>query len=187
MRTLKLSPVGTVIFALLGGLTGAVVAQTGPAEEDSPVTAVSGTFVSQVTDTSEQEWTEEGGIAHARYYKFLETIEWSDPRLPSNNHVVLNFDMYDGELREMPYAGTDLLVGEDGYWTGTFTGFCDQQAHCYGMDMLTGHGAYEGLFATLRAFPPEDAANARETRWEGLIYEGEMPPMPDYPEPPSRE
>ena len=186
MRTLRLSLAGMVLLVLLAGVGGAVLAQTESAQPDGPVTAVSGTFVRQVTDTSEEEWTEEGGVGHMRTHKFLEVIEWSDPRLPSDNYVVTNFDMYDiGQLREMPYTGTDLLVGEDGYWTGTFTGFCDEQGHCYGMDMLTGHGAYESLFATLLAFPPEDAESDRDTRWEGLIYEGEMPPMPEYPEPPA--
>jgi hypothetical protein len=38
-------------------------------------------------------------------------------------------------------TGALLLQGSDGYWTGSLTGFCDQQETCHVMQTLTGHGA----------------------------------------------
>jgi hypothetical protein len=183
MRTLRLSLVGTVILMLLGGTFVTVVAQSD--EEAGLVTPVTGTRLSVTTDTSQEEWSVEGTVGHARIFKAHEVVEWSDPRLPADKYGVMNFDMYNiGEMRETPVAGTTLLQDEGGYWTGTFTGFYDQDGLGHGMDILTGHGAYEGLFATLHGSSPDDPeSSADQMAWEGLIYEGEMPPMPEPMEP----
>jgi hypothetical protein len=182
MRTLRLSLAGTVILALLGGLSGAVVAQGD--EEPGPVTPFTGVRLSTTTDTSEEEWSVEGDIGHARVFKVHETVEWSDPRLPTDMLSVVNFDMYNiGEMREVASSGTTLLEGPDGYWTGANTAFCDEIGDCYGMNVLTGHGDYEGLFATVRASSLYDPNYESDVLFEGLIFEGEMPPMPDPIEP----
>lgn len=176
MRTLRLSLVGTVTLVLLAGL-GAV----GLAQDTSPV-AVTGTVATQAVDESEEEWwAEPMTVGHARGFKVIETWEWSDPRLPADKVVVMNFDMYDmGSFRELPFTQTSLLQGPEGYWTGTSSGYFDAQGIHHGVEILTGHGAYEGLFATLHIVgdPVTDTSRA-----EGLIFEGEMPPMPDAVEP----
>ncbi len=182
MRTLRLSLMGMLTFALLGGLGGTVVAQS--EEGAGPVTPFTGIRLSSTEDTSDEEWTVEGGIGRARVYKLHETVEWSDPRLPTDKLNVMNFDMYNiGETRDLPIAGTQLLEGPDGYWTGEFTSFCDEVGDCYGMNVITGHGSYEGLFATFRASPQPDPAGEGDLLFDGLIFEGEMPPMPDPIEP----
>ena len=179
MRTLRLSLVGTVILMLLGGLGSAVMAQADG--EAGPFTPVTGTRLSFTTDTSEEEWSVEGAVGHARDFKFLETVEWSDPRLPSDVLNVLNFDMHViGQFQDLPLTGAVLLQGSDGYWTGSLTGFCDQQETCHVMETLTGHGAYEGLFATILG---GDAEAGAQYMYEGMIFEGEMPPMPEALEP----
>jgi len=187
VRTLGLPLAGTVILALLGGLSVAVAAQA--EETDSgPVTSITGVRLGLTTDTSEEEWSVDGSVGHARIFRVHETVEWSDPRLPTDKVTTLNFDMYNiGEFRELPMTGTSLLEGPDGYWTGTTTGFCDQDGDCFGIDILTGHGAYEGLFATLHASPLRDPEAEGDQLWEGLIFEGEMPPMPDQLEPSAAE
>jgi len=49
------------------------------------------------------------------------------------------------------------------------------------LDILTGHEAYEGLFATILG--EHDMSAGAQYVYRGLIYEGEMPPMPDPLEP----
>lgn len=180
MRTVRLSLAGTAILVLLGGV-GGVVSQSD--EGAGPVTPVTGTRLSATTDTSEEEWTEAGGLGHARNFKLLETVEWSDPRLSPEKLNVLNFDMYNiGVFKEVPLTGVVLLQGPDGSWTGLSTGFCDRQYACHEMDILTGHGAYEGLFATILG--EHDLEAGAQYVYQGLIYEGEMPPLPEAIEPP---
>ena len=77
MRTLRLSLVGTVMLALLGGLGGAVMALD---EEEMPVTAtrVTGTQIDSVWDESEMEETsDEHGVGGLRGLRIRETWEWS--------------------------------------------------------------------------------------------------------------
>ena len=179
MRTLRLSLVGTVTLVLLVGSGGVVVAQSD--DEAGPVTPVTGTRLSATTDTSEEEWSYEGTVGVARNFKLLESVEWSDPRLPSDVLNVLNFDMHViGHFQDLPVTGAVLLQGPDCYWTGSLTGFCDPQETCHVMETLTGHGAYEGLFATILG---GDAEAGAQYLYEGMIFEGEMPPMPDPLEP----
>jgi hypothetical protein len=75
---------------------------------------------------------------------------------------------------------TSLLRGPEGYWTGTSAGCFDQHGIHHGVEVLTGHGAYDGLLATLHIVsdPESDTTTA-----EGLIFPGEMPPEPDPVEP----
>jgi len=175
VRTLRLSLFVMLTLALLGGPSEAVLAQD--EEEAGPVTYVTGTVLSQDIDTTEEEWSQEGGVGHARGFKVLETWEWSDPRLPTEKATVMNFEMYDiGDFRELAFQSTHLLEDPDGHWAGTASGFFDQDGGHHGVEFLTGHGAYEGLFATI-GFTADGA--------EGLIFEGEMPPMPDPLEPPA--
>jgi len=49
------------------------------------------------------------------------------------------------------------------------------------MNTITGHEAYEGLFAVFRGF----YADGPESDWvfDGVIYEGETLPIPDALEP----
>jgi hypothetical protein len=101
------------------------------------------------------------------------------PRLPSDVLNVLNFDMHHiGHFQDLPVTGAVLLQGSDGSWRGSLTGFCDPQEICHVMEILTGHGAYEGLFATILG-----GGDTAQFRYEGMIFEGEMPPMPEAVEP----
>jgi hypothetical protein len=180
MRTLRLSLVGTVTLALLGGLSGAVIAQSGEASE--LVTHVTGVVTNSWNDSTEEEWwLDPETVGHARGFKQHQNVDWSDPRLPRRKDTRLNFDMYhEGEFREVPVRGTHLLTGPYGYWTGTGSGFCDTDGECVAIDMLTGHEAYEGLNAAL--FAQTDGATG-VTVWDGYIFEGEPLPMPEPLEP----
>ena len=116
-------------------------------------------------------------LHYARNFKLLESVECSDPRLPSDVLNDLNYDMHViDHFQDLPVTGAVLLPGPDGHWTGSLTGFCDPQETCHVMETLTGHGAYESLFATILG---GDAEAGAENRYEGKIFEGEMPPMPE--------
>ena len=80
-------------------------------------------------------------------------------------------------------TGTTLMEGPEGYWTGEFTLFCDADSGCSGVNTITGHGAYEGLFAVMRAFDDIEGPVFGDWVFEGVIFESEMPPMPEALEP----
>ena len=181
MRTLRLALAAGAIVALLGG-PNAVAAAEDPIL-DPRVTAVTGTRTGMTTDTSEEEWWVEDAIGHARVYKVSEAVEWNDPRLGDGALWSLNFDMYEiGESKQMPVTGTGWVQGPDGHWTGTSSGFCDPVGDCRSMIVLTGRDGYDGLFATILGAGNDDKG---EFAYEGLIYEGEMPPLPDQVVPPT--
>ena len=179
MRRMQLALAGGAALVLLGGL--AVAAETQDPILDPRVTLVTGKVTATTPDTSDEEWWVEDAIGHARVYKVSETVEWSDPRLGDGALLSLNFDMYEiSQAKQMPVTGSMWLQGPDGHWTGTSTGFCDPAGVCRSMIILTGHDAYDGLFATILN---TGDGESNESTYQGLIFEGEMPPMPDPVEP----
>lgn len=188
MRTLRLSLAGTITLALLGCLGGAVLAQDEPAaieevgrpDEEAPVTAthVTGTPVDHSSDDSAVEnWTDERGVEHFYGFRAFSTNEWSDPRLPSETAMVENYDIYQkDDGTQVVGLSAIRLDGPHGSWTGTATSlYSMSDGTGSGFVVLTGEGAYEGLFAVLHGEPPGG--------WDGYIFEGQMPPMPEPPEP----
>ena len=87
MRTSQLSLVGTVILTLLGGLGSAVMAQE---EGEGPlVTHVTGTIIDTFYDDSMAEITyAPGDVTRVTGATYVETNEWSDPRLPAEKRLV---------------------------------------------------------------------------------------------------
>jgi len=175
MRTLRLSLVGTVTLVLLAWMSGAVLAQ---GETDGVVTHVTGTIVDTFYDDSTGELTfAPGDVHHMSGATYIETNEWSDPRLPAEKRMVLDFTTY-------PYEGGRLMVtrtsirmdGADGSWVGTGVGLSRPDGNSQGQDVLVGEGAYEGLFMVLNC--------GSETGCDGFIFKGEMPAQPESIAPP---
>jgi hypothetical protein len=183
MRTLRLSLVGTVILALLSGLSIAAVAQSETA--DVPITAVTGAIVSSSFDDSDEEYTVDAdGVGHARGARLVETFEYTDPRLPAEKRSLLNFDIYPlaGGAQVWVLRTTIRIDGQDGYWAGTGQWFGpvegpagSAEVYAGGQDVLVGHGAYEGLMLV-------QGCDAK-TGCSGYIVEGVMPPDPEPVEP----
>ena len=170
-----MSLVGAVSLVLLGGLSGAVVAQN----EDEGLNAwVTGVGQGMTGDPSEVEWSDTGSGMSGRGLKVVETVEWSDQRLPSELRSVGNLHAVESGTA---FSSSELYEGGD--WTGRFTGVCDLKDNCWGLSVLTGHGAHAGLSAVIVTMAPEDPTSSAE--YKGLIFEGEMPPMPDPLEPPA--
>ena len=180
MRTLRLYLVGTVMGALLCGLGVAVVAQ----DEEQTATHVTGRVVSgEWSDAASA--TSEGRIQHMHGMEAVRQVEWSDPRLPPTMTGRMNLDAHWRESDAiMPWASTHRLDGADGAWTVTERGFMETDGS-FALLVLTGEGAYEGLSAMLVEVVLEAYEGDDETIWEGYIFEGGLPPMPDPIEPPS--
>ena len=185
MRTLRVSLAGTVIMALLGGLGGAVMAQD---EVEMPVTA---TYVTgEVTDYRPiQSGTYEPGAGYDTLTddQYELQIAWSDPRLPTIKHGRENAIVYhegDDQWSEA-LAGSIRLEGPDGAWVGTTHGMSDfhpdQGRQMTKVMVLEGEDAYEGLNAVIVA--TIDEAVSPMPSYEGFIFEGEAPSLPDPVEP----
>jgi hypothetical protein len=175
MQTLRMSLAGAVSLALLGGLSGALAAQD---EDAGPNAWVTGVGQSMTGDPTELEWSETDSGMSGRGLKVVETVEWSDQRLPSEFRSVGNLQANDAG---MAISTTELWEGPDGDWTGQWNGACDLEDNCWGLSVLTGQGAYEGLTAVIVTMAPEDATSS--ATYKGFIFEGEMPPVPDPVEP----
>ena len=193
---------------LLVASVSSVAAQTeesAPAEEPAPVTFVTGSTVRQI-DHIESGWDEgaAAGPGQVRGYEVLgpaangrgslveQDIEWSDPRLPSKHWMSFDYHLI-YKLPEGPegvnsIVTSNLLVDEAGSWTGTGRAVeSDENDDRYSLYTLTGHGAYEGLYALLRGTPGMDARGPWDRQYEGWILEGQLPPFPDTPEPVTTE
>ena len=144
---------------------------------------VTGTVLSVTADRSGAEFSEDdvpdtpGWVGHRRGVRSQVEFEWSDPRLPSQVEMVWNGEAY--EDAGVAINSMWLLEGPEGHWSGPWSGWSDPEGHWHGTVVLTGHGVYEGLYATLTERPHEDAAGMVTQVFEGAILFGEMPPMPE--------
>jgi hypothetical protein len=190
MRALKPSLAGTVILALLGGLGGVALAQD---EADGPVTVtkVTGEAVSDRAVTW-GTWTAVDGGGQSRGDIFEHEVEWSDPRLPSLMRLHENVNDYfvDEADAAHVWVGSIRLEGESGAWTGAEYGLGDSSPAGVTIEprmmLLTGEGDYEGLSAVLqRQRHVVTSTDPSRPVFEGYIFEGDLPPMPEPLEPPA--
>jgi hypothetical protein len=197
MRTLRMSLAGSVILGLLASLSLVVVAQEG---EPAPVTFVTGTVVEQfLHDELWEDDPEQFFASTVRGYDIErdlggglieQQVDWSDPRLPAKHWLTGNYHWI-GEANEGPdgaitTAISHLLEGPEGRWVGTgrFVEDADEQ---FGFYVLTGEGAYGGLYALLRGAPGMDQHGPYDLAYEGYIFEGDLLPFPDAPVPVTTE
>jgi hypothetical protein len=178
MRTLRLSLVGTVILALLGGLGGAVTAQDPE--------AATWTHVSGSTVEGEDEWTSDGtperwedSVLFVPTVSQTFTVEWSDPRLPETMHLTREPVMHNGDMTsydDFMFLFADSLRLEDtvGAWTGSGRGLIGSDG-TFTLYELTGEGGYEGLSALLEL---HDDGESPIWGFDGFIFESELPSVP---------
>ena len=178
MRMLRSSLALTLTLALLGGLGGVALAQE--ENEAGGFPPVAGQrLTAEFDDTAVESW-EDAGVPYMSGFISRETWEWSDPRLPAESTSLIATGDYrpaDGWPGEVIY-GSVLMEGADGYWTGTQHLLADEMSVGHGMMVLTGHGAYKGLFALLMGHTDDPDCVECET-FTGAIYEGAPPPMPE--------
>ena len=185
MRTMRLALAATVTLALLG-LGGAAVAQDEADKPDS-VTHVTGeAFDARTIKQGAYVESDEG--EQIRGAIFEHDIEWSDPRLPTLMRLHENLDTYwigdDGAA--WFWLGNVRLEGDVGAWTGTEYGLGEESPAGLTLQprmmLLSGEGAYEGLSAMLQR-QHEVITTGSQPVFEGYIFEGELPPMPEPLEP----
>ncbi len=158
-------------------VTGAVVGQTG-------YTSGGGTRDGGAQQGLHIEW-EEDGVAYGQGIIIEQQVDWSDPRLPTTHWVWLDYTAFgtdDPESGVMTVRTSHLLDGADGNWRGTGRAF-ETEDDRYSYYELAGDGAYAGLHAFLRGAPGRDAHGPWDWSYEGWIFEGEPPALPEPPEP----
>ena len=159
MRTLRLSLVGTVLLALLGGLSGAVLAQVADERADF------------VTIASEEVLSE--GQLDARGNEVITMAkEASDPRLSGTWTEVWSCG---GDPVEVCVASVSV-ENEDGTWLGQAEFFGGPPVGAFDFAVLEGQGGYAGLTALRHT-----ACLGQDCDEALAIYEGELPPSPDLP------
>jgi hypothetical protein len=170
MRTLKLTIVGTVTLALLGGLAGAVAAQSEEADVIVGPSATWVTFTEQECSVGEVTPVQDGAIQRTRGVVATCDVTMSDPRVSGTATVVSNYDCH-AEAGCVTW-GTQELVGPDGSWIGSYTGTIDAAFTERGFTVLNGTAGYEGLTFIVHATAPLGGTPPVA----GIIYEGEVPP-----------
>lgn len=170
MRTSRLSPGALVIVVLLGGLAGAVLAQS----EDTSAPEISTVTGNRLTLELDGSTAVHPDGDPDQYHGLvaIETLTWSDPRLPSDMRSVLNL------TADRVMTGAVRLDGPEGSWNGTWEAFAHEDGTGEGMLRLTGADAYDGLIAFLHGYT-DDASCVECMRYDGIIFEGQMPPMPE--------
>jgi len=182
MRTLRVSLVGTVILALLAGLSGAVVAQDEPADPMAPV-VVTGT-IELGSCLAEIETFDAAGVSRGEGRECIIDYEASDPRLDGEVTLRTNRMWYEPWSIYVE-ATTRVLVSDDGRWVGTDTSLALPEGMMADIGFIVMHGedAYEGSTAIIW----ED--------WEGAADDPDrdpysfvgaiVPEMPAFPELPA--
>jgi hypothetical protein len=198
-----MSLAGSVILALLGGLGVAVVAQGDADAALEPPTQFSGRFV--CCDDFQQGpirpvllgSTGEGDLIRREVRGMMRSTgdEMSDPRFNGTYSIHMAGDeyVYEGvDTSDHPMLITGLLriENDEGAWQGSAPDayLPDGPEVTWGMMVLTGEGAYEGLTVAFwsrlvddQCFPGDpDNPCVHDVR--GLVFEGEMPPVPSRAE-----
>jgi len=165
MRTLRMSLLGTVILALLGGVGGLTLAQS----EDEG----SGRVTMEIV-----EWLGEGTDESGTYWNAAR-VEASDSRLSGTGTE--NWKCQEGTGFEV-CVGTWRVENEGGTWLGRIEGF-NHASGMYDWTVLEGQGGYEGLTA-LRVMISEGMESEPDVM-EMVILDFEMPEQPEPKLPPA--
>ncbi len=170
MRTLRLSLAGTVMLVLLGGLSGAVVAQD-ETRTLAQADGVTGTLVWSGGHGAETVSLVDG-------VQRTQDLGWQFRALASDPRVAGTFTML-GETRyEFPgpivlAKGPVELVNADGRWFGEWQGGYERSMGSEMLGFLRGEGAYDGLTYLLHA--EHDLYNTDFVDTQGVIYAGDIP------------
>lgn len=188
-----LSPVkaiaaGAIVFALSGVLLIAQPFQQSDsvpgAEADSP-TWVTGTGFWAPSCSGPTSTEDDGDVTRERGY-VCEPTRWetSDPRLTGDASWRWNADVYTtDEGQRTVVHGAEYLRNEGGGWTcpilrlANRSGNNPDQYNISDTQLCVGDGGYEGLSALI-VWPGE---NSTSSSLLGLIFSGDVPPLPDPP------
>jgi hypothetical protein len=188
----KIVVAGTLAFAIGGALYVARPVEQpaiAPAAQGEPVapTWVTGSMVQVEDSCSELSSSVEGGFTRHSYEC---TFAWtsSDPRLTGDALRPWNEDSYQADEGPSPISVSvvaNYLKNDGGDWTcstvslvkgSTPTGESFTDGDTY---LCVGGGGYEGLSAVLVSKYMADGSFGDD--FSGLIFSGELPPLPEPP------
>jgi hypothetical protein len=202
MRTLRLSVTVAVILMLVGSLSMTVLAQSDNGESMRVPTEFSGRLSCPVAEDWQQATVTdvvlgpmgEGNLVRreARGGFFHPVVdEMSDDRLGGTWTAYLDSDEYihpgvDMQEHPMLMTGMQRIENEQGAWQGSAPDAIvpDAPLSTWGLLALTGEGAYAGLTALQWTNLVDDTCSCGNPdnlcEWDirGLVFEGEMPPVP---------
>jgi hypothetical protein len=170
MRTLRLSLAGAVTLALLGGLSVAAVAWSGDPDVMTGQSAAWVTFTDQSCSVEEVTPEQDGDIQRMRGVRTTCEVTFDDARVSGTATTSGNYDCH--ATAGCTTWGTQVLVGPDGSWRGSFTGTIDTAFTERAISVMTGTAGYEGLTLIINAVGPLGEAPTVV----GIIYEGDPPP-----------
>ena len=174
MRTVRLSLVGTVILSLVGGLGSVVMAQSEPEVATGPEHAWV-TLVSEDCDFAGQDSSGEGdGFTWYHGGTYTCDLVFSDPRVSGTLTGVYSDNCFGAAGLPCVFWDSEEITGPEGTWTGGVWGTVQAgEPQATSLKVFTGSGAYEGLTFLLHG-----VGVLGEQDFYGLIYEGNLPPMP---------
>ena len=176
MRALPLSLSGTAILALLVGLCGAVMAEGESQTTPGAVALTADTDYGALIKPATLEYGDDA-IFHDGVVSSGKINEPSDSRFSGTWTSTRNGLQYPDPGGFMVWHQTYRIENEDGAWQGTPTiwltsrGSRDPQPVT---SVFTGEGAYEGWMVVA-----EIRREATGYVFDGVMYEGRIPPPPD--------
>jgi hypothetical protein len=182
MRTLRMFLAGTVILALLGGFSGAVVAQG----DTDPMAPAHFTFTLEATAEPEGIGGDSDSFeVEVRGIEEVEIVAASDSRASGLLTTIGNVNALEVDDGGFMTAATSVrLVNDGGAWSGTggaVQAFVEDSGFATVLAVLTGERDYEGLTLVLIQYYDDDA----QTRQGVIVPTDKVPPFPDPIEPTS--
>jgi len=171
MRALRIATLPIAIFTLVGGLASTTIAA--PTDTDHDISPVAGTLA--VHQLPGGTFAVDDRVFQYRDYAMAGSTHYlSDSRLDGDLSSAWNWDVQASGDRPIPAWGTISIDGEDGTWSGQFSGI--RQRDFEPVDVravLFGDGAYDGLCATLDISAPD---LARSDTWvlDGIVHPVDM-------------
>jgi hypothetical protein len=171
---------GTVILALLGGFSGAVVAQG----DTDPMAPAHFTFTLEPTAEPEGIGGDSDSFeVEVRGIEEVELVAASDSRASGVLTTIGNVNALEVDGGGFVTAATSVRLANDGgAWSGTgraVHAVAEDGGFATVMNVLTGEGGYEGLTLIMSQYYDDDA----QTRHGIIVPNDKMPPMPDPIEP----
>ena len=182
MRAAQTTTISVLALSLLAGSAVAVAAQDEEAttEPNSPV-IVTGNQLGGGRPVQEPEATMVDGVRQERGLVVTgDRFEADDPRMTGSLSIAGNADFRTvGGTPAILISYTLRIENEEGSWSGPcdFLAVPDDGRPDPFSCLFSGEGAYDGLSAYLVFENPEQPPFP----FQGLIFEGELPPTPERP------
>lgn len=171
MRALRIATMLLSVLALSVG--SAVAAAATDQASDITITPVAGTLT--VHQLPGGTFDVENRIFQYRDFPLAgSSDQMTDTRLDGDLLSEWSWDVQASGDRPVPAWGTITIHGEDGSWSGDFTGIRKRESQPLGMRaLLFGEGAYEGMCATLDIAALDPASGGT---WvvDGIIHPVDM-------------